>query len=353
MLQLGGNSGTGTGITAGFTFIDQLGYRTSSTDASGPGVIERVNLTLGTGFKPTRTVESPLFAAVAAPTNGGTARPARRATALIFTSAFTRTLTSLANRATLVSLSQSGFTILPLTYDSAVKIPRITKIVNAADQTKPVAPGGLISVMGTDLSPVNIATQEIPIPTALGESCLSVNGTAIPLVMVSGTQINAQLPFNTDGNSQIVLRTPGGSSDNLNVTILPNAPSVFRTTSDGGSEQAAIVYRAENNELVSESNPVRAGDDLVIYATGLGKTFPAVETGDAAPFEPLAIAATQPDVALGGSALSVDFAGLTPGGVGVYQINVKVSGTLTTGSSVPLTIRQGSGQTTINVQVAE
>jgi len=174
-----------------------------------------------------------------------------------------------------------------------------------------------------------------------------------PLLFVSGTQINAQLPFNTDGNSQIVLRTPGGVSDNLNVTIQPNAPSVFRASINGGAEQAAIVFRAENYELVSESNPVRSGDDLVIYATGLGKTLPAVETGDAAPFEPLARAATQPDVALGGTPLSVDFAGLTPGGVGVYQINVKVSGALTSGSSVPLTIRQGSGETTINVQVAE
>ena len=344
--QLGSGSGTGQGITAGFAFVDDLGFRTSSVGASGPGVIEKDDLNLGTGFKPTRMVESPLFTPTAA--SGGAAATSP----LIFTSAFSRTLAPLVNRSTFISLSQSGFTILPFTYDAAVKIPRISKIVNAADQTKPVAPGGLISVVGTDLSLVNLATQEIPVPTALGESCLSVNGIAMPIVMVSSTLINAQLPFNVDGRSQIVLRTPGGASDNLNVTILPNAPSVFRTTSAGGSDPVAAVYRAENNELVSDSNPVRAGDSLVIYATGLGRTSPAVDTGDAAPSEPLASATTQPDVTLSGDPLSVDYAGLTPGGVGVYQINVKVADVPGNGTA-DLSIRQGNGHTTVTIQVAQ
>ena len=62
---------------------------------------------------------------------------------------------------------------------------------------------------------------------------------------------------------------------------------------------------------------------------------------------------TQPDVALDGSPVAVDYAGLTPGGIGVYQINVRIPGRITSGSSVPLTIRQGGGATTINLQVAE
>jgi uncharacterized protein (TIGR03437 family) len=62
---------------------------------------------------------------------------------------------------------------------------------------------------------------------------------------------------------------------------------------------------------------------------------------------------TQPDVVLDGSPVAVDYAGLTPGGIGVYQINVRVSGKVTPGSSVPLTIRQGGGATTVNLQVAQ
>ena len=142
-------------------------------------------------------------------------------------------------------------------------------------------------------------------------------------------------------------------SDNLNFTIQPTAPSVFRTTAVGGSDNLATVYRAENNELVSDSNPVRAGDELVIYATGLGRTSPAVEAGTAAPSEPLALAMTTPEVSLDGAPVAVDYAGLTPGGIGVYQINVRVSAKPASGATVPLTIRQGGGATTINLQVAQ
>lgn len=347
--QLGNGSGTGAGISAGIAFMDQTAYRTTSTDASGPGVIQKLDLKLGTAVRPTRMIESPLFTPVTPPPSDTT--PVTPAPVQVNTFAFRRTLAPLINRGTLISLSQSGFTILPTSYDAPAPIPQISKIVNAADQTQPVAPGGLINVMGTNLSLTNVATSQVPTPTALGESCLTVNGIAIPLLLVSGTQINAQLPFNIDGNSQMVLRTPGGTSDNLNFTILPTAPSVFRSSASG--IDTASVVRAANNDLVSDSNPVQAGDELVIYATGLGRTSPAVNTGEAAPSDPLASAMIQPDIALDGQPLVVDYAGLMPGRVGVYQINVRVPAGIHAGSSVPLTIQQGSSSTAIAVQVAD
>jgi hypothetical protein len=172
----GTGSGSGAGISAGFAFIDQLGYRTSSTDPTGPGVIQKIDISLNTGFRPTRMVESPLFTSVTAPATPviGTTGPTTINQPGIYVSAFARTLAPLVNRSALISLTQSGFTVLPVTYDSAVPIPQLSSIVNAADQTRPVAPGGLISVTGSGLSPTNVATSQVPMPTALGESCLSV-----------------------------------------------------------------------------------------------------------------------------------------------------------------------------------
>ena len=90
---------------------------------------------------------------------------------------------------------------------------------------------------------MNIATREMPLPTALGESCLTVNGVPVPMLFVSSTQINAQLPFNVDGNATMVLRTPGGVSDTLNFTVLPTAPSVFRTGTAGPETGIPTVIR--------------------------------------------------------------------------------------------------------------
>jgi uncharacterized protein (TIGR03437 family) len=113
-----------------------------------------------------------------------------------------------------------------------------------------------------------------------------------------------------------------------------------------------MIYRAANNSLVSASNPVREGDVLLIFGTGLGQTSPAIQAGEAAPADPLSVALIQPDVSLDGMPLRVDYAGLTPGGVGVYQINAKVPSGLREGQDMPLTIRQGGMSTTLAVPVA-
>jgi len=60
----------------------------------------------------------------------------------------------------------------------------------------------------------------------------------------------------------------------------------------------------------------------------------------------------QPVVTLGGVALPVEYAGLTPGTVGVYQINVIVPFKgVPTGFEIPLTVSQGGNSTTIPVRV--
>jgi uncharacterized protein (TIGR03437 family) len=324
---------TGTGSPSGFSFIDQSGFRTTAASASAPGVIQRVDVSSGVGQRATRMVEAPLLPATGA--------------------VFTRTLAPLYSRNAILNLTTSGFTVLAWNYDASVASPRIDRIVNAADLTAPVAPGSLISVFGHDLSAINVATREMPLPTALGESCLTVNGVAVPMLFVSPTQINAQLPFQTDGNVTVILRTPGGISDNFYMTILPAAPSIFRNGVAGPDNSVPAVVRSSNNQLVTMSNPVHRGDMLVIYLTGMGRTSPAVEAGQPAPGDPPVSVLIAPEVTIGGVGLPVYFAGLSPGQIGVYQINVRVPDLVPLGLAQPLTITQGGGSTTLEVRVVQ
>jgi uncharacterized protein (TIGR03437 family) len=227
-------------------------------------------------------------------------------------------------------------------------------LVNAADQTSPVAPGGLIMVYGSNLSPVNLATNEVPLPTALADSCLSVNGVPVPMLFVSSSQINAQLPFNVDGNATMVLRTPGGISDNYMFSILPSAPSVFRSGTAGPETGLATIVRAENSQLVTPTNPIHPGDTITIFATGLGRTTPAIDAGMPGPANPLPTALITPTVTLGGSQLNVTFAGLAPGQIGVYQINAAVPAWgVPEGMPIPLVISGGGVTTRIDVRVVK
>ncbi|MDQ2945417.1 MAG: hypothetical protein M3Y27_05655, partial [Acidobacteriota bacterium] len=191
---------SGTGVSSGFAFVDQFAFRTTvpvtassstgtgsttgptppGTPASGSsvpvgpssaaGVIQRLDVSTSDGSvsRATRITESPLL--------GSTG---------VDSSPFSRTLAPLYSRNGIVNLTVSGFTILAWDYDASVAAPHIDKVVNAADLSPAIAPGGLITLFGQQLSPVNLATKEIPVPTALGDSCLTVNGLPIPMLFVS------------------------------------------------------------------------------------------------------------------------------------------------------------------------
>jgi uncharacterized protein (TIGR03437 family) len=344
---------TASGASSGFAFIDQSGFRTTASSPSAPGIIERFDAanSNATG-KPTRLVEAPLVA-VATGSTAATNYPTGSGSGANVTLSFIRSLAPLYDRSALISLSVSGFSVLPWNYDAAVAPPKITSVVNAADGKLPVAPGGLISVYGQQMAPVNMATKEIPLPTALGESCLTVNGVAVPVLFVSGQQINGQLPFNVDGNAQMTLRTPGGISDNFNFSILSAAPSVFRSGTAGPETGLATITRADNGELITPTNPVHLGDSIVIWATGLGRTSPAIDSGMPSPSDPLPSAVIQPNIQLGGVSLDVQYAGLVPGSVGLYQINASVPRSVPLGLSIPLVIAQGGSSTSLDVRVVK
>jgi uncharacterized protein (TIGR03437 family) len=324
---------TPAGKSSGFAFVDQAGLFIAAPDSASPGVIQRVESATGLGMRPTRTAEAPVLG--------------------VTNAAFTRSLAPLQSRNSIIALTTSGFTVLPWAYDASVAPPRVGRVVSAADGASAPAPGGLISIYGSQLNPTNLATNEIPVPTALGESCLTVNGQPMPMIFVSPTQINAQMPFQAVGNVTLVVHTPGGVSDNYNLTIQPTAPAVFRSTVAGINETVPAVVRASNNLLVTLSNPVHRDDMLTIYLTGMGQTTPVVETGLPAPSDPLATALTKPTVRLGGVDLSIDYAGLAPGEVGVYQINARVPVNAPQGISVPLTITQGTSTHQIDVRVVQ
>jgi uncharacterized protein (TIGR03437 family) len=341
------------GSTAsGFNFQGQGGYLVTASSSSGPGAIQNLTSLQGAAAAPTSMIEAPLLptagsSSTTVPTGGnGSGTPS------VYTQyAFTRTIAPLASNGTIIVLTTSGFTVLSVNYGAATAPPQITSVVNAANGTLPVAPGGLISVYGQQMSPVSLATSQIPLPTALAQSCLVVNGALMPLLFVSPTQVNGQLPFNVLGNSTMSIHTPAGVSNNFLFTVLPTAPAVFQAGDVDGLPTATIV-RADNGQLVTPTNPIHPKDTIVIYLTGMGATFPAIDAGLPAPFSPLAVAVSQPVVTLGGVALQVTYGGMTPGSVGLDQIDAYVppSG-VPQGLSVPLTITQGSSATTLNVRV--
>jgi uncharacterized protein (TIGR03437 family) len=249
-------------------------------------------------------------------------------------------------------LTTSGLTVLAANYSAGAVTPSVTTITSSADGTQPVAPGELVTIYGQNLSQLSLALSGLPLSTALGDSCIGVNGSSIPLLYVSPRQVNAQLPFNLAiGSATLTIHTPGGVSNGFNFNVAAAAPSIFLSGVAGPQTGLATIVRNDNNQLVTPTNPIHAQDSITIYLTGMGQTSPAGQAGQPAPANPLAAAVIQPQVTLNGSALAVSFAGLVPGEVGVYQIDAVVPLKVSGGLSVPLVISQGGATTTLNVRV--
>jgi uncharacterized protein (TIGR03437 family) len=320
------------GTTAGFFFTGQGGYQVAAASQSTAGVIQNLPALTGSQASPTSMVEAPILPTTAIN--------------------FTRTVAPLSSAGTVISLTTSGFTVLSANYAAATTPPAIASVLNAANGTTAVAPGGFISVYGSQLSATNIATSQIPLPTAMGESCLVVNGTPIPLLFVSTGQVNAQLPLNMAGNVSASVHTPAGVSNNFNFTVASAAPAVFLSGTAGPETGLATIFRYDNGQLVTPTNPLHPGDTVIIYLTGMGPTSPQVAAGQQTPPTLLTSVTQTAALTLGTTNLNVSYAGLAPGYVsGLYQINATLPNIVTPGDSVPLVITQAGGSTTLNVRV--
>jgi uncharacterized protein (TIGR03437 family) len=242
-------------------------------------------------------------------------------------------------------LTQSGLSIVPMEAPPVTNRPAINPngTVSIASYLPQMAPGGLISIFGRNFGADAVAT-ETPLPTVLGGACVTVNDRPIPLFMTSPIQINAQIPPDlAPGRYNLMVRSvdqlTASTSQSINVTRY--APAVFV---DPPTKIAAILH--PDGAPVTRDRPARRDRRLMLYATGLGVTQGgSVGAGRPAPTDPLAETQTVEvffgDPTFNGSEMVVEWSGLVPGFIGLYQINLYVPGNRMRGDALPVTVRIG------------
>jgi uncharacterized protein (TIGR03437 family) len=201
-------------------------------------------------------------------------------------------------------------------------------IVNASNYSAGLfAPGSVISIFGTGLarSAYALAATDVSgamLPFELNYVRVYVQDQPVPLLFVSPGQINfimssEQLP----GPVRIRVATEGITGPEVTVTLVDSAPALF-----AGPNNYALATDAKSN-LLTADNRARAGDIIVIYATGLGRTSPAPRSGEIPRYAGQMVAFASLKITLAGKAVDpifIKYAGLTPGSGGLYQINLEV-----------------------------
>jgi uncharacterized protein (TIGR03437 family) len=237
---------------------------------------------------------------------------------------------------------------------SSVLLVSSGAVVNAGSYSAPVAPGGIVSLFGNFLVTVPEEAKTLPIPNTLGGLSLQFSGVPLaPLFFAGPTQTNAQVPWELAGQTQTSVTAifNGQSSSPQTVNLAAYAPGIFAINGSGAGQGAILD---SNYQLVDSTHPATAGSTVLqIFCTGLGPVTNQPATGAASPGSALAWTTTKATVTIGGVAADVSFSGLTPGFVGLYQVNALVPPGSAKGGAVPVTIAIGgvlSNSVTIAVQ---
>ncbi|MFN0107796.1 MAG: carboxypeptidase regulatory-like domain-containing protein [Blastocatellia bacterium] len=217
-------------------------------------------------------------------------------------------------------------------------------LVNAASYEATVAPGSIAALFGASLSTQTVIASSLPLPKTLGGVTVKIGGIDAPLFFVSPNQINLQVPGGVAAGTAIIQVFNSGIAAAVGdgtIAVADASPGIFTLDVSGKNQaiaQNSDLSRNADFDKVPGARPEASGNVVVIYATGVGNTNPLVADGVAAPGSPLAQTTGATAVTIGGTPAEVLFSGLTPGFVGLWQINVILPANLPTNLATPMTV---------------
>jgi len=188
-------------------------------------------------------------------------------------------------------------------------------ILNAASFTADLSPGALFSIFGSGMAGPGVKTS------------VQIAGLAAPVIAQTPFQVNGQIPADLPpGTYNISLSSPYGTAEQP-IQIAAVSPGIFQVT-----DQLGAVLN-EDGTLNTRDNPARRGQVVVVYCTGLGAV---TRQGN------LMIAQVPAAGLVQGITWTAAFAGLSPGFIGLYQVNLPIPVATPPGLNLTLAIQQGN-----------
>ena len=252
----------------------------------------------------------------------------------------------------------------------ALQFLKAASVVNVAHYQGgvPVGLGSLAALFGAGLADASDGPASPPFPTTMRNRQVVINETIpAPLFGITNSQVNFQMPSGAPvGTNRIAVRladtgelVAGGS-----VLVATASPGLFTLSQDGKGQAAAL--NQDGTTVNGPSSPAPKGSVITLFGTGQGQVSPAVPDGFGAPGSPLASTVavptsdsktcltTQPSVCVlvGSSLGNIQYSGLAPNYVGLWQINVQIPQDAPTSSAVPVrVIVNGTASNTVTVAV--
>jgi uncharacterized protein (TIGR03437 family) len=172
-------------------------------------------------------------------------------------------------------------------------------------------------------APANV----LPLPKQLNGVQVLFNGSPVPLFYADPNQINFEVPMGAPqtgtADVQVVQIAGGRVLGDTTVEMVTADPGIFTLGPLGGIGTAAAIN--QDGTINGPTNPAIAGQVIQIFGTGQGFVSGAPPDGSA-PSGPLQ-SSRPPTVLIGPEVVTgsgITYAGLAPGEVGVWQVNVTI-----------------------------
>jgi uncharacterized protein (TIGR03437 family) len=242
---------------------------------------------------------------------------------------------------------------------SAVSSTTSGQVLDGASFHAPVAAGSLAAVFQPNLASGLTVASSVPLPNSLGGVSMAFYGSlAAPIFGVSASQANIQIPWELQGltTANITTTSASGSNTTFAVPLAAFAPAVFSVNQQGTGQ--GLVTFAGSGTLVAAAGSIAGatthaaakGDYITIYCVGLGPVNNQPVTGSTAT-DASSTTVSPVSILLNGISAPAAFAGLAPGSVGIYQVNVQIPSNAPTGNTVTLAVTVG-GATSNAVTIA-
>jgi uncharacterized protein (TIGR03437 family) len=229
-------------------------------------------------------------------------------------------------------------------------------IVSAASPAPfvPLAPGGVITILGERLAEGRVDSPPASLLTELAGTEVLIAGRSVPLFFAAQNQINGVVPYDIEPNTshQVLVRRGPTISLPVSVDVAATQPAIFVNSQIAPKQGMIYVVRDSGPAVLAEpKTPAKSGDRLVIYCAGLGAVEPATAAG-LPPGNPAPkIKASDLRLTIGGIQAPVSVAGLAPNQIGVYQISASLPSGVSSGGSVSVSLTV-EGQTSPDVTMA-
>jgi uncharacterized protein (TIGR03437 family) len=242
-------------------------------------------------------------------------------------------------------------------FDGRVRLgPTISVVQTAGDHTagRAASAGSYIEIKGAGLAEATQIFSTSYLPVSLSGVSVGFDAPAAGLSLpghihfVTPGQVNVQIPWEFRGQSSVQMKVAIGNSQTALITLplADYAPAFFEYTEPATGQLLAASFD-DKYGLMSSANPVERTKVIQFFLNGLGEVDNPQLSGEPTPLQPFAKTRVEPIVTIAGQRAELQFSGLAPGQVGLYQVNVFVPGNISAGpQQVALSIGGVTAKTT-------